>query len=47
MPEECSKKHKTQKNQKLDLSMELYDRITGTLLQVSVSVLPVVKAKTS
>ena len=34
-------------NKKLELSMELYDRITQTPLQVSVSVLPMVKAETS
>ena len=33
-------------HQELDSSMELYDRITRTPLQVSVSVLPVVKAET-
>ena len=41
--EECSQNTHT----KLDLSMELYDRITRTPLQVSVSVLPMVKAETS
>ena len=40
--EECSQKHI-----KFDLSMELYDRITRTPLQVSVCVLPIVKAETS
>ena len=34
-------------NKKLELSMELYDRITRTPLPVSVSVLPMVKAETS
>ena len=34
-------------NKKLELPMELYDRITRTPLQVSMSVLPMVKAETS
>ena len=44
--------HRMEKNlhkkhiKKLDLSMDLYDRITRTPLQVSVSVLPMVKAET-